>query len=213
MATRLNSFVLQIINIIIIGGATGALGAISATIIGDTNNTARWFGIKFSFECLAGVILLFVLPITLIPDLGFSGVVFGMVIIILIFSPVLLYLSHQRPPDTDEVLPDNVTNKIVSKLIVWFMLFTLVFYFIGASAIWAFLERLANNNNFDPSSIGVMLGATLFFAVIGAIITGVVGNRFGNLKPFLIYSVIFVGGAWLILTSDHFILFSIGAYA
>ena len=163
LAANFDSFVLQIFSTVLIGGASGALYAISATIIGDAHNTPRWFGIKFTIECLAGVVLLYVLPVTLIPGLGFTGVVYGMVIMILVFSPALLYLSRRRLPAPQEDTSTSVTRAKASRLPVWLALAALLFYFIGASAIWAFLERLATNNNFEPSAIGALLGTTLFF--------------------------------------------------
>ena len=59
----------------------------------------------------------------------------------------------------------------------------------------------------------MMLGITLIFAVIGSLITGVTGDRFGNLRPYLVYSIMLVIGVLLICRTDNFILFSIGAYA
>ena len=213
LAANFDSFVLQIFSTVLIGGASGALYAISATIIGDAHNTPRWFGIKFTIECLAGVVLLYVLPVTLIPGLGFTGVVYGMVIMILVFSPALLYLSRRRLPAPQEDTSTSVTRAKASRLPVWLALAALLFYFIGASAIWAFLERLATNNNFEPSAIGALLGTTLFFAVIGAVITAVIGDRFGNLRPAVVYSLILVAGVLLLCRTDNFILFSLGAYA
>ena len=213
LAARLDSFILQLLVTVLIGAASGALYAISTTLIGATRNTPRWFGIKFTIECLAGAILLFVLPVTLIPDLGFTGVVIGMVLMILVFAPVLAFMSRRRLPEQQEVSPVTAGGAGDSRLPVWLALTSLLFYFIGASAIWTFLERLAANNQFDASATGMMLGITLIFAVIGSLITGVTGDRFGNLRPYLVYSIMLVIGVLLICRTDNFILFSIGAYA
>ena len=213
LAARLDSFILQLLVTVLIGAASGALYAISTTLIGATRNTPRWFGIKFTIECLAGAILLFALPVTLIPDFGFTGVVLGMILMILVFSPVLAYMSRRRLPEQQEVSPVTAGGAGDSRLPVWLALTSLLFYFIGASAIWTFLERLAANNQFDASATGMMLGITLIFAVIGSLITGVTGDRFGNLRPYLVYSIMLVIGVLLICRTDNFILFSIGAYA
>ena len=213
LAARLDSFILQLLVTVLIGAASGALYAISTTLIGATRNTPRWFGIKFTVECLAGAILLFVLPVTLIPGLGFTGVVIGMVLMILVFAPVLAFMSRRRLPEQQEVSPVTAGGAGDSRLPVWLALTSLLFYFIGASAIWTFLERLAANNQFDASATGMMLGITLIFAVIGSLITGVTGDRFGNLRPYLVYSIMLVIGVLLICRTDNFILFSIGAYA
>lgn len=214
LAARIDGFILQLVVTALIGAASGALYAISTALIGATRNTPRWFGIKFTVECLAGAILLFVLPVTLIPGLGFTGVVIGMVVMILVFAPVLAFISRRRPPgQQQEASPVAAIRAGSARLPVRLALVSLVFYFIGASAVWTFLERLATDNQFEPSATGLMLGITLFFAVIGSALTGVIGNRFGNFPPYIVYSVMLVVSVLLICGTGNFMLFSIGAYA
>ena len=213
LAARIDSFILQLVITSLIGAASGALYAISTTLIGGTRNTPRWFGIKFTVECLAGAILLFALPVTLIPGLGFTGVVIGMVLMILVFAPVLAFISRRRLPEQEEASPITAIGAENTRLPVWLALASLVFYFIGASAIWTFLERLATDNQFDPSATGLMLGITLLFAVIGSALTGITGDRFGNFPPYIVYSIMLVAGVLLLCLTDNFIVFSIGAYA
>ena len=213
LAARLDSFILQLLVTVLIGAASGALYAISTTLIGATRNTPRWFGIKFTIECLAGAILLFTLPVTLIPELGFTGVVIGMVLMILVFAPVLAFMSRRWPPEQHEASPITAIRAVTARLPVWLALTSLVFYFIGASAIWTFLERLATDKQFEPSATGMMLGITLLFAVIGSAFTGVIGNRFGNFRPYIVYSIMLVVSVLLVCGAGNFILFSIGACA
>ena len=212
LAARIDSFILQLVVTTLIGAASGALYAISTTLIGGTRNTSRWFGIKFTVECLAGAILLFALPVTLIPGLGFTGVVIGMVLMILVFAPVLAFISRRRLPEQEEDSRITAIGAANTRLPVWLALASLVFYFIGASAVWTFLERLATDNQFEPSATGLMLGITLLFAVIGSALTGVIGDRFGNFPPYIVYSIMLVAGVLLLCLTDNFILFSIGAY-
>ena len=213
LAARIDSFILQLAVTAVIGAASGALYAISTTLIGGTRNTPRWFGIKFTVECLAGAILLFVLPVTLIPGLGFTGVVIGMVVMISVFAPVLAFISRRRLPVPEVDSPITAIGAENTRLPVWLALASLVFYFIGASAIWTFLERLAADKQFAPSATGMMLGITLFFAVIGSALTGVTGDRFGNFRPYIVYSMLLVAGVLLLCLTDDFMLFSVGAYA
>ena len=214
LAARIDSFVLQLLVTALIGAASGALYAISTTLIGGARNTPRWFGIKFTVECLAGAILLFVLPVTLIPGLGFTGVVIGMVVMILVFAPVLAFIARRRLPGQQEpASPIAAIGFETTRLPVWLALASLVFYFIGASAIWTFLERLATDKQFEASATGMMLGITLFFAVIGSALTGVAGDRFGIFRPYIVYSIMLVAGVLLLCRTDDFILFSAGACA
>ena len=214
LASRIDSFILQLLVTALIGAASGALYAISTALIGGTRNTPRWFGIKFTVECLAGAILLFVLPVTLIPGLGFTGVVIGMVLMILVFAPVLAFISRRRLPEQQEqVSPITALGAETARLPVWLALASLVIYFIGASAIWTFLERLAADKQFEPTATGMMLGITLFFAVIGAALTGVTGDHFGKFPPYIVHSIMLVVGVLLVCGAGNFILFSAGACA
>ncbi len=213
LAARIDSFVLQLLVTALIGAASGALYAISTALIGATRNTPRWFGIKFTVECLAGAILLFVLPVTLMPGLGFTGVVIGMVLMILVFAPVLAFIARRRLPEQEQAAPITALGAESARLPVWLALASLVVYFIGASAIWTFLERLATDKQFEPTATGMMLGITLCFAVIGAALTGVTGNRFGNFPPYIVYSIMLVAGVLLLCLTDNFMLFCVGACA
>ena len=214
LASRIDSFILQLLVTALIGAASGALYAISTALIGGTRNTPRWFGIKFTVECLAGAILLFVLPVTLIPGLGFTGVVTGMVLMILVFAPVLAFISRRRLPEQQaQASPITAIRAETTRLPVWLALASLVIYFIGASAIWTFLERLATDKQFEPTATGMMLGITLFFAVIGAALTGATGDSFGKFPPYIVYSIMLVVGVLLVCGAGNFILFSVGACA
>ena len=64
---------------VMIGLASGVLASVAAAVIGRATNANKWFGVKTAAESMVGVVLLFVLPATLIPRFGFSGVVFGVV--------------------------------------------------------------------------------------------------------------------------------------
>lgn len=201
------------IDTFLIGVVTGALNAIATTVVGNTNNASRWFGIKADMESFAGVILLLILPGTLILEFGFIGIIFGMVILILACTPVLFFLMHHWPPMEDAI--SSIANSedlvTVSRLPVLLALAGVLFLFVGASAIWTFLERLATNSGFDSTDIGVMLGVTLFWGVVGSFITGWIGDRFCNLRSYIVDCAVLLAGVFVVSIADTLILFSIGA--
>ena len=217
LSTLLNSFSSQMINIVFIGGASGALSAITATILGDVKNASRWFGIKVSMEALMGAILLLVLPVTLIPNFGFTGMVYGMAAIILLLSPAVFFLMRQRLPKVegsavstaDKVISYDVAAS--SKWSVWLALLGFLFFSSGTAAIWTFVERLAVNNGFEPASIGLLLSVALFFAVIGSAITGWVGNRFGDFQPYFADALLVIAGVIALAATSNFAAFMVGA--
>ena len=93
-----NSLVYQLLIAGAIGGISGAVGSIGVTIAGDAKNCTRWYGIQVAVAALAGVILLFILPVTLIPEYGFAGLIYGMIIMILLLLPVCFYLTKKTTP-------------------------------------------------------------------------------------------------------------------
>ena len=69
--------------------------------------------------------------------------------------------------------------------------------------MWAFEERIATNYGFDPAWVGGVLGSSLIFAVIGPLVSGAVGQKFGNRVPFLVACAFTVAGIVAIAGSSH----------
>jgi len=208
------NFLFIIIMSIIIGGASGALASIGATIIGDTRNSTRWYGIKVAVECAAGVVLLFLLPVTLIPDYGFKGTIVGMLLLVIAIMPLLHFLSRGRliveESESSTVHIQRPEGR--SSLPVWLVLVATLTVFIGGSAIWAFEERIANQYGIEPAWVGTILGLSLVFAVIGPLISGALGDKFGNRGPFAIAAVLMIVGVFAIALSDQLVVyFAVGA--
>ena len=65
-------------------------------------------------------------------------------------------------------------------------------------------------NESDMNSPESMRGRDLKIALL---LAAVVGDRFGNLRPAVVYSLILVAGVLLLCGTDNFILFSLDAYA
>src|SRR5690606_24562534 len=62
------------------GIAMGGLYALVLAILGDSGNPDRAFGLKLGLETLPGALLLFLLPVYVVPRFGFAGVVCAMAI-------------------------------------------------------------------------------------------------------------------------------------
>lgn len=164
-------------------------------------------------EALAGVVLLFVLPVTLIPSYGFAGVIYGMVIMTLILLPSYYYLSRE-PLQVIGLEPSESDDKretVRSALHAWMGLIAMVCLFVGSAAIWAFVERIATINEFDPEAVGKMLGFSLFFAVVGSLAAGAVGDRFGNAWPYVLNCLVLIVGVVTIAVTDNLTAYTLGA--
>ena len=62
--TLSDSYVLLLLATAVAGGAFAAMYRIGTTILGDTSNPARWYGVKIAAEAFPGPVLLLVLPST-----------------------------------------------------------------------------------------------------------------------------------------------------
>lgn len=214
------SYLLMLTFTAIAGGAFGVLYGMASTLIGRTTRQARWFGVKISLEAALGVLLLLVLPNTLIPAYGYLGLVTGVVLTVGLLAPVFLALpgsaltpvvnanSSDRGTDTP-VLPSG--QSAGRQMAIWLALAGCVLFFSGQTTVWAFVERLGANADFDPDDVAGLLSLTLVFAVLGSLSAAALADRVGNLLPFLAACVLFlIGDATLFRTSD-FLAYGIGA--
>ena len=195
----------------LIGGASGALGSIAATIVSASEESAKWFGIKVGAESAAGVILLFALPATLIPAFGFMGTVMGSSVMILLLLPAVILIGNGELGTLAEPESTRETHTNVSPWAVWLALAASLVVFFGGSAIWAFEERIANLNQYDPVWVGLVLGISLIFAVFGSLAAGPLGARFSMRTSFAIGAAFMVAGVAAIGAAPSATIFAIGA--
>ena len=107
-----NGYVLLLSCTVIAGGAFAALYGIGTTILGDTSNPARWYGVKIAAEAFPGVILLLVLPGTAIARWGFDGAVAGVIVFVILLSPFLFWIpAHGRKGVHDEIPAESADGK------------------------------------------------------------------------------------------------------
>ncbi|MBT8076653.1 MAG: MFS transporter [Gammaproteobacteria bacterium] len=175
----------------IAGGAFSAVYGISATALGDTSNPARWYGLKISAEAMLGAILLFLLPRTLVSSHGFTGLMTGMVLVVALLAPALIWLP--RSIDSDNVPKSGEINiPRQQRLAVWIGLFVAMAFVFSATMVWTFVERIANSAGLEPVIVGKILSMTLVFAMLGSLCAMVLGDRFGAGKPLAAATVIFL---------------------
>jgi predicted MFS family arabinose efflux permease len=180
------SYLLLLLTTVVAGGGFAAIYGIGTTILADTSNPARWYGVKIAAEALPGAVLLFVLPLTLIPSQGFPGAAYGIAIAALLLAPLLLMLPphglKEREAATEEQLQEEFAD--IDRRPIWTALFATFVFFSAASGMWAFIERMGSKLGFEASIIGTLLSITLLFATGGSLLTAWLGERFGNVRPF-----------------------------
>lgn len=213
-STLTDSYYALLVATAVSGGAFAAIYGIGTTILSDTSNPARWFGLKIAAEATSGALLLLVLPGTVIAHYGFNGMILGILLAILFLSPFLFLLPARGNKSHEEEVKEYVQldqqPESINHWAIWSAIFATLVFFTGVSAVWAFMERLGSNAGFDPGSIGILLAVSLGFATLGSLAAAGIGKHFGNIKPFLLALVLMAVGLTFLAEPGTFIMYSIG---
>lgn len=198
----------------IAGGGFAALYGIGTTILADTSNPARWYGVKIAIEAIPGAALLFILPSTLIAQYGFAGAVYALVgvsLLMALFLPTLPESGEIEHPGAEHPVPFERMRQGADRFAIWLALLGTLLFFSAASVLWAFIERMGSSHAFDATAIGMLLSVTLIFATLGSLTTAWLGRRFGNIKPFIVSATLMIVASGLLYGTPSFNLYAVGA--
>lgn len=196
------------------GGGFAVLYGIGTTILADTSNPARWYGVKIAVEAMPGAALLFILPSTLVAQYGFAGVVYalaGVSLLLAFFLPTLPVSGDIEHVNADHFVRPRMPSKGMHRFAIWLALFGTLLFFSAASGLWAFIERIGSVQAFDAVAIGMLLSLTLVFATLGSLTTAWLGKRMGNIKPFIVSATLMVVASGLLYGTPSFNLYAVGA--
>ena len=200
------SFQTLLLTVLISGMGFAALYGMGTRVLADTSDPSRWYGVKVGVEVMPGAVLLIVLPTTLLPSMGISGVIWGMIGMSVLLSFALITMPEDGAAPSDKAsISQQATASSEAPFQgrswpVWIALACTCIYFAAASAIWSFLERMGASGGLSTAEIGNVLALTLLFATLGSFLTGWLGSRFQNINPFLISVLILI--ASLVLLAD-----------
>lgn len=211
--TVFGGYAVLLVSVTVAGGAFAALYGVGTTILGDTSNPARWYGVKIAAEAFPGAILLLVLPSTAIARWGFEGTAIGMVVVLVFLSPFLFWIPARgvKGPREPVAGVDVGLVRLPQSPYIWGTLLATLIFFAGASAIWAFVERIGAQGGYDTAAVGVLLSVTLVFAVIGSLLAAVIGGRFGNARPYATGGAAFLLSLLLLDSPADFAQYALGA--
>jgi len=205
-----NSYPLLLAGVFVAGGALSMIYGIGTTVLGDTSNPARWYGVKIGAEALTGAVLLAFLPALVISRWGFTGFVWTMVATILVLLPSLLLLPRGGAVAEDSETPTGgpaMTNRTA----VWLALAGCLLFMCGETVMWSFMERLGNDGGYNPVAVGRLLAVTLVVALTGSFVAAGIGSRFGSLRPLIAAHFCFFTAIVTLLRADLFSVYAVGA--
>ena len=185
LAAYATGFTGMAISIFLSGCAFSALYGIGTTLLGDTSQPARWYGLKIASEAGLGAILLLLLPGTVIAHWGFEGMLVAMAVAVLLLAVLLYGLPASGVKgEEDSAAGQAIVLTPRLRLALWLALASVMIFLFSTTMIWAFVERMANDAGFDAVATGNVLSLTLVFAVGGSLLAMWMGERFGSGKPF-----------------------------
>ncbi|MDG1988234.1 MAG: hypothetical protein P8J18_09665 [Halieaceae bacterium] len=191
-------YTLILIAFFISGCGGGILFGLCLCILAETDDPDRYFGVKLTAEQALAVILFLILPQYVIKSWGYTGLVVCLSLVFLFLASFIVWIPNQGTMRKSQQLDDGKTH---SSLPVWLGLLYLMIFMGGLSGVWAFVERMANNNGISAVNIGQALSFGLVGGGIGAFAAAVNGDKFGRTIP-LILSLILLSIVLLILNTN-----------
>jgi len=193
--------------IFITGGCLASVYGIAATLLGDTSEPARWYGVKIGAETVLGAVLLILLPIYVVDGYGFKGFLISVSIVVMLFVPFMFGMPSAIETEEEPSAPnaDSYPNTAI-----YMMLVATFLWFCGQTVLWSFIERIGNGSGFSNDQTGLALALSLCFATAGSLLAAWLNNKIGTLKPFFIASSLLLLVLPVFLTELSFITYVIG---
>jgi predicted MFS family arabinose efflux permease len=173
------------------GSAAGALFGLGVTMISDSANPDRNFGLVLVSQQLLAAWLLFTLPDLVIARWGFKGLSLALAVFLLILAYSVVWIVPSKRQETEDNFSQPVTAPLLPSW-VWTALAALAIYFAALSAVWAFVERLANTHGLTTAQIGFALGISMIGGVVGGLGAVVFGDRWGRVIPLTGSTLLFI---------------------
>lgn len=208
LSLHINHFQVLLGLTFIAGGGFSCVYGIGTHLLGLTLNPTRWYGLKIAVEPMPGMVILFALPATAISANIFSDILWAMIFASALLSVAIFFIpsvvSSSEISD-DKLAGTNNHGSVVLALISVFL------FFSAASGMWAFLERLGAARDFDQDYLSALLGITLITATSGSLLTAWMGDRYGNLKPFILSAMFFLASIFTLALPLDMLSFGVAA--
>jgi predicted MFS family arabinose efflux permease len=187
--------------------------------MGDSGNPHRAFGIKLGLESMPSIILLFALPVLVIPEYGFKGMAYAMAatcFVIGILSGLLPSRGVKNdtavllPPAEGEMASAGSTASPAALTLSFLTLAAGIMFFSGILATWAFLEIMGTGKGLPADEVGVVLALGLMSSAVGAFVAGWLGSKAGRNLPLIAIVIVNVASLIIIWLSTSLVSFAAG---
>ena len=204
----------------VMGIGLGGLYALGMAVMGDSENPNRAFGVKLGLEAFPATILLFALPVLVIPLYGFTGMAYAMAATCLIIGLLSAILPSRGVKNTtlspslaaaDKKASGGLTSYSAPLTLSFFTLTASIIFFSGIAATWAFLEIMGTDKGLPADKVGVTLGLGMISSAVGAFVAAWLGNKAGRNLPLIAIMIVNIVSLIIIWQSTSLMLFAVGA--
>lgn len=203
------------------GVGLGGLYALGMAVMGDSENPDRAFGVKLGLEAVPSTILLFALPVLVIPHYGFTGMAYAMAGTCLAISLLGGILPSRGVKSETSTSPQPtrvsepgraILKSSVAPLTLSLLTLTAsIVFFSGIVATWAFLEIMGTDRGLPADKVGVILALGMISSAVGAFIAAWLGNRVGRIAPLIAIMAVNIASLIIIWLSTSIVSFAAGA--
>lgn len=182
-SAQVSNYASSILLMVFAGAGAGLLYGISITIISQSNDPDRNFGIVLAAQLVLGSGLLFAGPAYIGPNWGYPGILVaaagfvGLMSLGILWAPSSVTSSLERDRGKEVAVPITRILISIGAVLVWFT---------GYSGIYAFVERIGVDGGLTGQQIGLILSLTIITGLCGALSAAWLGDRYGKVKPHLI---------------------------
>ena len=166
VAAKVEVYTTLIVVFFLIGLGKSMLFAQGNRVLGATSDPDRLVGIGYFISLVIPAGLLFLYSNLVIPQWGHAGVYVITALVIILLATASPWL----PSDGGASKPDghqargNLTADIV------FGLLSLTFFFVGAAALWTFIERIGVSKGIEQSTVGTILSIGLIVTAFASLL-------------------------------------------
>jgi predicted MFS family arabinose efflux permease len=187
VSTQSESLGVLLVVLFFAGLAGGGLFGIATISLIDTHRPDRNLGIGTFAQVTMPALIVFLLPITVIPVWGFGGLMLTLALlpaVTLILLPWIVSRSSKIVQAQSQI--DNQTS---ATTVIPALVGALVFH-TAAAAIWAFYERVGDANGITPETVGAVLSIALLAGGAGSLVPVFLHARTGRLVPIFMAAIL-----------------------
>ncbi|MFT4826556.1 MAG: MFS family permease [Halioglobus sp.] len=205
----------------VMGIGLGGLYALGMAVMGDSENPDRAFGVKLGLEAFPATILLFALPVLVIPVYGFTGMAYAMAVMCLVIGllsgalPSHGVKNETTPspplPEADKKVIAGSKSTVAPLILSLLTLTASIVFFSGILATWAFLEIMGTDKGLPADKVGITLALGMVSSAVGAFVAAWLGNKVGRNLPLIAIMIVNIVSLVIIWRSTSLVLFGVGA--